>query len=74
MAKFGCPLVSDEEITVAAEALSKASNHAVQGQGARNLAYHALIAVRGAHFREAAEIKAAVDRLSHEPSGYNTDN
>lgn len=29
MAKFGCPLVSDEEIAVAAEALSRASNYAV---------------------------------------------
>ena len=63
MAKFGCPLVSDEEITVAAEAISRASNHAVQGQGARNLAYHALIAVRGEHFREAAELKIVVGRL-----------
>lgn len=50
--KFGCPLVSDEEVTVAAQALSRASNYAVQGQGARNLAYEALIAVRGAYFAE----------------------
>lgn len=64
MAKFGCPLVTDEEITVAAEALSRASNHAIQGQGARNLAYHALAAVRGSHFREAAELKVATDRLA----------
>lgn len=57
MAKFGCPLVSDEEITVAAEALSRGSNHAIQGNGARNLAYAALVAVRAAHFDEAAELK-----------------
>jgi hypothetical protein len=66
MAKYGCPLVSDEEIAVAAEALSKASNHAVQGQGSFNLAYAALTAVRGAHFREAAELKVAVDPVTAE--------
>ena len=64
MARYGCPLVTDEEITVAAEAISAASNYAVQGQGARNLAYHALIAVRGAHFQEAAKVKVAAMRLA----------
>lgn len=64
MAKYGCPLVSDEEITVAAEALSRASNCVIQGQGARNLAYNVLVAVRAAHFREAAELKKVIARLS----------
>jgi hypothetical protein len=56
MAKYGCPFVSDEEITVAAKALSEASNWTVQGQGARNMAYRALLAVRAAHFDEAREL------------------
>jgi hypothetical protein len=63
MAKFGCPLVSDEEITVAAEAMGRASNHLLGGQGTRNLAYHVLIALRSAHFDERAKILAVVDRL-----------
>lgn len=53
--KYGCPLVSDEEIAVAAEAISRESNGAVQGQGARNLAYRALVAIRLAHFQECDE-------------------
>jgi hypothetical protein len=52
MAKFGCPLVSDEEIDVAVAALSKNSNHVINGQGARNLAYSVLVALRGAYFDE----------------------
>jgi len=64
MAKFGCPLVSDEEITAAAEAMAQASGHLIGGQGARNLAYRVLVELRAAHIREAAELKVAADRLA----------
>lgn len=64
MAKYGKPHVSDEEITVAAEAISRGSNYTIQGQGARNLAHAALVAVRAAHFREAAELQVAIERLT----------
>lgn len=50
--KYGRPTVSQEEVKVAAEAISRATNYAVQGQGAMNVAYEALVAVRGAHFDE----------------------
>ena len=61
MAKFGRPLVSDEEITVAAEAMARASNKLLGGQGARNLAYHVLIAIRAAHFDEQAKLLRNLD-------------
>ena len=46
---FGRPKANDAEIEVVAEAMQKASGSILHGQPARNLAYHALIALRSAN-------------------------
>lgn len=47
---FGLVRVSDKEIAVAANALTIHSDNLLSEQGARNLAYSVLTALRHAHF------------------------
>lgn len=47
---FGLPRVSEEEITAAADAIRKSSNHMIAEFAAKNLAYAALVALRREHF------------------------
>ena len=47
---YGVPLVSDEEVAIAADAIKRRTDGLINGQPALNLAYSVLVAVRYAHF------------------------